>query len=207
MQLKKEKTTDLEMDLSLSQKIHLSLQSKDKMNFSIMMNPKLKISNQNEVYYLLPESILYVEADGNYCDIHLTDGDVLEAVSFQRSEIARMIDTQLVHSVACKFAMVGRKHLINIEYIMHIQPSKGLITFDVNQPGTCKKQNIKPSVKSVQLLRDALDDRSCNLTVIQGRNHAQNTKAVNGGFTQYIDSQSSEEKCYDIEDDEIMFLG
>ena len=69
-----------QVNVSLMQQIAISVESEP--STMKTRNRILEISNQNEVYYIHPETILYVEADGNYCDIHLTDGDVLETVSF-----------------------------------------------------------------------------------------------------------------------------
>lgn len=37
----------------------------------------LIISNKSEVLYLCLDQILYIQADGNYCNVHYVDGSVL----------------------------------------------------------------------------------------------------------------------------------
>ena len=64
------KQINLKQNISLTFEDNLQDSMKQRKNI-------LKISNQTEIYYLNSDLILYVEADGNYCDIHLTDGDVL----------------------------------------------------------------------------------------------------------------------------------
>jgi len=196
-----ETNDELKLNVSLTQQIAVSVSgSKPKMTTKKKI---LEISNQNEVYYLHPETILYVEADGNYCDIHLTDGDVLETVSFQRAEIARKIDTQLPREVASMFSLLGKPYLVNIEHIMHINAQRQQLTFDINQPGTCKKKSIKATPTALRNLRQALDE-----PIIVSLPKTQKERKVNGGFANYMTTSSSKKnKNYDIEDDEVMILG
>lgn len=168
-------------------------------------NRLLEIGNQNEVYYLQPESILFVQADGNYCDIHLVDGDVLKTVSCKRAEIARKIDLQLAGDLARMFSLVGKPYLVNICHIMHIAPMRHLLTFDTNHPGTCRKKTIGASSEALRSLRSALDDQG--LGKAAGKTERLVT-GINGGFSDYVASTLREEtKDYDIGDDEIMMLG
>jgi len=197
MQRNNEETASI--NVSLSSQINLSMDISNKT--MMQTNNTLEIGNQNEVYYLQPHMILYVEADGNYCDIHLTDGDVLETVSFQRSEIARKIDTQLSKQVACSFSLVGKNYLVNIRHIMHINASKQQLTFDINLPGTCKKTTIKATPNALRNLRQALEEPA--MPVIT----KPVSSKVNGGFTSYLTQTAETEKNYDIEDDEVMMLG
>ena len=168
-----------------------------------LKNRTLEISNQNEVYYLQPETILYVVADGNYCDIHLTDGDVLETVGFQRAEIARRIDTQLSRDLARRFALVGKPYLVNVERIMYINATKQQLVFDVNHPGTCRKKSLKASTGALRALRQALDNNGVEASKDEP---IASTVRINGGFSNYLASQATE-RSYDIEDDEVMVLG
>lgn len=164
----------------------------------------LKICNQDEAYYLRPETILYVKADGNYCDIHLTDGDVLESVSCPRAELARMIDTQLPTHLSQKFALVGRPYLVSVEHILHINAGRQTLTFDVNQPGMCRKQCIKVSTEALRNLRITLEGLFNVLVASREVPEARST--VNGGFASYL-SSPQKEKSYDTQDDEVKILG
>lgn len=205
----------INVSVSLSHDVKLS------MGDTIRVKPKsriLEISNQNEAYFLHPETILYVEADGNYCDIHLTDGDVLESVGFQRAEIARKIDLQLTHELACSFSLVGRTYLINIKHIMYINAGRQQLVFDVNMPGTCKKKNVKASTEALRNLRAALDGTLPPPSVEKEKPVITN---ANRGFSGYLSAQVADKNCnldalllpqsgeknYDIADDEVMMLG
>ena len=52
----------------------------------------LTIKNKSEVLYLQLDNILYIQADGNYCNIYLADGGVINTLTYQRAEIARMME-------------------------------------------------------------------------------------------------------------------
>lgn len=46
----------------------------------------LTIKNKSEVLYLQLDNILYIQADGNYCNIYLADGGVINTLTYQRAE-------------------------------------------------------------------------------------------------------------------------
>lgn len=55
----------------------------------------LTIKNKSEILFLRLDDILYIQADGNYCNIYLADGGVINTLTYQRAEIARMMEEQL----------------------------------------------------------------------------------------------------------------
>lgn len=112
----------------------------------------LIIKNKSEVLYLQLNDILYIQADGNYCNINLADGGVINTLTYQRAEIARMLEEQLPNDVIGRFALLGRSYLINTDYVLRIQPSKQLLTFRVNKYGTIKKISIKATANALQQL-------------------------------------------------------
>lgn len=188
------KQINLKQNISLTFEDNLQDSMKQRKNI-------LKISNQTEIYYLNSDLILYVEADGNYCDIHLTDGDVLKTVGFQRAEVARMIDTQLLTEDASKFALVGKRFLVNITHIQYINASQQQLIFDINHFGTCQKKAIKISVNALRNLRLSLDE----VVVIAPKTY-NSLSATNNGFVNHIMTKPVV-KNYDIDEDEVMILG
>lgn len=186
--------------INLNQSLSLTLDDIPSMK---QTNKTLKASNQSEVYYLNSDLILYVEADGNYCNIHLTDGDILKTVGFQRAEIARMIESQLSSDVVCKFALVGKSFLVNIEHIMYINATRQQLIFDVNHADSCKKQTIKASVNALRNLREVLDEASN--TLIAKVTHSIECKPK--GFVNHISTSKPIIRNYDINEDEVMLLG
>ena len=115
----------------------------------------LIISNKSEVLYLCLDQILYIQADGNYCDVHYVDGSVLNTLTYQRAEIARMIQEQVSEECSKRFVMLGKSYLVNINYVLRIQPSRQQLTFSVNQFGTTNKIHLKATRKAlIQLITE-----------------------------------------------------
>lgn len=112
----------------------------------------LTIKNKSEILYLRIDNILYIQADGNYSNIYLVDGGVIKTLTYQRAEIARMMDEQMPENIRRRFVLVGRFYMVNTDYVLRIQPSKQLLTFGVNRFGTTKKITIKVTSKALDLL-------------------------------------------------------
>ena len=112
----------------------------------------LTIKNKSEVLYLPIDVILYVQADGNYCNVYLTDGDVINTLTYQRAEIAMMMDEQLPAEIRSRFMLLGRSYMVNTNYVLRIQPSKQQLTFGVNIFGTTKKVTLKATTKALDQL-------------------------------------------------------
>ena len=120
----------------------------------------LRIKNKSEILYLRLDEILYIQADGNYSNIYFADGSVLRALTYQRAEIIRMIEQQSPDILKSSFVLLGRSFLINIRYILRIQPGKQLLTFRMNQFGSCKKISIKATAKALSTLITNLERRA-----------------------------------------------
>lgn len=117
----------------------------------------LTIKNKSEVLYLRLSNILYIQADGNYCDIYLADGGVLNTLTYQRAEIAKMMDEQIPEDTRKRFVLVGKSYMVNTDYVLRIQPSKQLLTFMVNQFGTTRKVSIKVTTKALTKLAEEME--------------------------------------------------
>ena len=120
----------------------------------------LTIKNKSEVLYLRLSNILYIQADGNYCDIYLADGGVLNTLTYQRAEIAKMMDEQIPEEIRKRFVLVGKSYMVNTDYVLRIQPSKQLLTFMVNQFGTTRKVSIKVTTKALTKLAEEMEMQS-----------------------------------------------
>lgn len=117
----------------------------------------LIIKNKSESLYLRLKDILYIEADGNYSNIYFVDGSVLKALSYQRAEIARMIQEHFPKVWSDEFALLGRSYIINLNYILRIQPNKQLLIFRTNVFGSNKKTRIKAPTNALNELNLALE--------------------------------------------------
>lgn len=120
----------------------------------VAQSPILIIKNKCEAFFLRADNILYVEADGNYCNIRLVDGGLLQTLSYQRAEIVRMMDQQFPEEWRRQFVLLGKSYLINMSYVMHIQPSKRRLTFSVNILGTTEKRSISATSTALNSLID-----------------------------------------------------
>ena len=118
----------------------------------MVTNIMLTIKNKSEVLYLRLDNILYIQADGNYCNIYLADGGVIHTLTYQRAEIARMMDDQIPAAKRKRFVLLGRSYMVNTDYVLCIQPGKQQLIFSVNRFGTCKKTRIKATTKALDSL-------------------------------------------------------
>jgi DNA-binding LytR/AlgR family response regulator len=105
------------------------------------------------------DDILYIQADGNYCNIYLADGGVINTLTYQRAEMARMLEEQLSKEALSRFALLGRSYLVNTDYVLRIQPGKQLLTFRVNKFGSTKKISIKATTKALQEIECFIEKR------------------------------------------------
>ena len=119
----------------------------------------LTIKNKSEILFLRLDDILYIQADGNYCNIYLVDGGVINTLTYQRAEMARMLEEQLSKEALSRFALLGRSYLVNTDYVLRIQPGKHLLTFRVNKFGSTKKISIKATTKALQEIECFIEKR------------------------------------------------
>jgi DNA-binding LytR/AlgR family response regulator len=119
----------------------------------------LTIKNKSEILFLRLDDILYIQADGNYCNIYLADGGVINTLTYQRAEMARMLEEQLSKEALSRFALLGRSYLVNTDYVLRIQPGKQLLTFRVNKFGSTKKISIKATTKALQEIECFIEKR------------------------------------------------
>ena len=119
----------------------------------------LTIKNKSEILFLRLDDILYIQADGNYCNIYLADGGVINTLTYQRAEMARMLEEQLSEEALSRFALLGRSYLVNTDYVLRIQPGKQLLTFRVNKFGSTKKISIKATTKALQEIECFIEKR------------------------------------------------
>jgi len=183
-------------------------------------NINIIISNKNEAYYLNPLNILYIEADGNYCNVFLTDGDVLNSLTVQLGEMAKLIQEKgCVYGGL--FAHVGRKYIVNTQFILRIYPAKQILMLNMND-ASGKKIVLHPSIKSLQEFRKGLDIGTNELVKLsrEKENSMRLVNTPNAGFRAYREKMQWLEKFpadvltllqsehkEEISDDECCFIG
>ena len=83
-----------------------------------MLKKCLIISTANDLVRLIPESIVYISADGNYCNVMFTDNET-RLLTHQLGIVEAMIHDQL-GSEGLLFVRIGRGLIINRNYIYYI---------------------------------------------------------------------------------------
>ena len=69
-----------------------------------------------------------------------------------------MIQEQVPRESSKRFVMLGKSYLVNIDYVLRIQPSKQLLTFNVNQFGTTQKINLMATKKALNQLITEIEE-------------------------------------------------
>ena len=94
------------------------------------MKEKLMIHTVNEAYSFNPNQIVCIEADGNYCNLHLSNGNEY-LLSFQLGQVESMIKEQLSYSNH-SFVRVGKSLIINMDELVCVNITKQ--TLEMSQP-------------------------------------------------------------------------
>lgn len=102
-----------------------------------MMKELIFSNSGTELLKIRPEDIIYIEADGNYCRMHLRGG-FQQQLWFNRQRFISIISSQL-RDEKPTFIVVGRSYIINMAYIFRINPVQSeLVLFDSAAPAqTC----------------------------------------------------------------------
>ena len=96
----------------------------------IIKKEKLLIHTVNEAYSFNPNQVICIEADGNYSNLHLANGnDYL--LSFQLGQVENIIKEQLSYSNHT-FVRVGKSLIINMDELICVNITKQ--TLEMNQP-------------------------------------------------------------------------
>lgn len=94
------------------------------------MKEKLLIHTVNEAYSFNPNQIICIEADGNYSNLHLSNGNEY-LLSFQLGQVESIIKEQLSYSNH-NFVRVGKSLIINMDELICVNITKQ--TLEMNQP-------------------------------------------------------------------------
>lgn len=117
--------------------LHCSLLHLYLTNRPIMMKELILPNSGTELLKVRPSDIVYIEAEGNYCSMHLSGG-FRQQLWFNRQKFIAIINEQM-KAERPTFVVVGRSFIINIDYIYLINPIQGdLILFDSSNPAQIK---------------------------------------------------------------------
>ena len=95
----------------------------------IDMKEKLLIHTVNEAYSFNPNQIICIEADGNYSNLHLSNGNEY-LLSFQLGQVESIIKEQVSYSNH-SFVRVGKSLIINMDELICVNITKQ--TLEMNQ--------------------------------------------------------------------------
>lgn len=95
-----------------------------------IMKEKLLIHTVNEAYSFNPNQVICIEADGNYCNLHLANGNEY-LLSFQLGQVESIIKEQLSYSNH-SFVRVGKSLIINMDELICVNITKQ--TLEMNMP-------------------------------------------------------------------------
>ena len=91
-----------------------------------METQQIHIKDAKKEYFIQPNDILFVKADGNYCDIYLTTQTVYNTVRIQIGQLWSMIEE--LKPTSENVQRVGRSHIINLNYLQYADPQARTIT-------------------------------------------------------------------------------
>lgn len=124
----------------------------------------------SELLKVHPCDIMYIEADGNYCRMHLTGG-FEQQLWFSRQKFIAVIDEQL-KAEKPMFVVVGRSYIINLSFIYRINPVQGeLILFDSFNPAQTTLHASQEALNRLKTELLASSDRECIETDTKNRRH------------------------------------
>ena len=104
-----------------------------------MSEPVLKIKDGRNLYFLDPVDLLFIKADGNFCDIYkkLT---VYKTVRIQIGQLWKAItELDIVHTLV----RVDRSTIINIRYIEKVNVKKGILIPKIRKSRELKRRQTK----------------------------------------------------------------
>ena len=92
----------------------------------IIMNEYLYLNSRDELYKIDITRIVFFEADGNYTGFALCNGQK-GSVCMNLAQMQKLIAENLSDSAAT-FARIGKRHIINMNYVFHISLLKQRLT-------------------------------------------------------------------------------
>ena len=86
------------------------------------MKGRLLIHAVNEAFSFAPEQVVCIEADGNYSNLYLTNGNSY-LLSFQLGQVESIIKEQLSYS-SYSFVRVGKSLIVNVDEVLCVNITK-----------------------------------------------------------------------------------
>lgn len=157
------------------------------------MKEKLLIHTVNEAYSFHPDQVICIEADGNYCNLHLSNGNEY-LLSFQLGQVESIIKEQLSYTNH-SFVRVGKSLIINMDEVTCVNITKQ--TLEMNQPSG-EKLLFNASREALKKLMNLLIEnkkngmvRSINMRLV----HAKGSGLLRGHKQTMIDDNDIRVIC------------
>lgn len=157
------------------------------------MKEKLLIHTVNEAYSFQPDQVICIEADGNYCNLHLSNGNEY-LLSFQLGQVESIIKEQLSYTNH-SFVRVGKSLIINMDELTCVNITKQ--TLEMNQPSG-EKLLFNASREALKKLMNLLIEnkkngmvRSINMRLV----HAKGSGLLRGHKQTMIDDNDIRVIC------------
>jgi DNA-binding LytR/AlgR family response regulator len=107
---------------------------------------KLKISTSVGLFRVPTEDIAYIEASGNYCDVHLFNGEVV-TMTFQLHYFVEAMGKLRQNF----FARVGKSLIVNLNFVYAINiTNQTLKLMDHRMPQSFKLRASKEALKELK---------------------------------------------------------
>ncbi len=87
-----------------------------------MNQPYLLISTASDLLRVQARHVLYIQSDGNYSMLYLTNGEA-RLITAQLGQLEQLIDRQFAGEEPT-FVRIGKTLIINIRYVFYINPTK-----------------------------------------------------------------------------------
>lgn len=115
-----------------------------------MKSDFLFLNTRDELYRIDIHSIVYMESDGNYTNI-LQKNKLKTYVCMNLSNMQAFLSERLKEKAAL-FARVGKRHIINLNYIYHIHPQMQKLIMSDGETFAFKLDVSKEALKELKNL-------------------------------------------------------
>ena len=126
------------------------------------MRKYLYINSRDELYKIDIAHIVYFEAEGNYTNFYLSN-KLKGAVCMNLAQVQKLINDNL-HEAGTVFARVGKRHIVNLDYVYHISVLKQKL---VLSDGELFAYPVSISKEALKKLKEMYVSTLCSSAVVE----------------------------------------
>ncbi|MCM1042087.1 MAG: LytTR family transcriptional regulator [Bacteroides sp.] len=116
------------------------------------MNERLIFNTSTELVRVLPASVVFISADGNYSAITMADGGEY-VLTMQLGQIERHI-AEMLKDTDTRFVRIGKSLIVNWEYISFIHPTRQKL---VLSDGRTFRREVSASREALKALKGLIE--------------------------------------------------